>query len=116
MHRIGIIYPGEPAAETELATLEPWLRDRGLANVSVKIVYSRSDGAHNLASLECTGAEGVLVEAASLLKGCGCSAAVWACTSGSFIVGLTGAHRQISVIEEVLVVPATSTSLALGRA
>lgn len=116
MHRVGIIYPGEPAAETELATLEPWLRHRGVANVSVVFVCSRSDGAHDLASLECTGALGVLVEAAKSLKGCDCSAGVWACTSGSFIAGLAGAHRQISTIAEVLAVPATSTSFALGRA
>ncbi len=116
MKRIGIIYPGESTGGTELANIQRWLRDRGLASVAADVVYSASDGRHDLASLESTGALAVLIDAAMSLEGRGCSAVVWACTSGSFIAGLAGARRQISALSEVLKVPATSASIALARA
>ena len=43
-------------------------------------------------------------------------AAIWACTSGSFIDGLAHAERQAQTIAEITGVPASSTSLAFVSA
>src|SRR5205085_11725450 len=104
------------ATGTEFAMLEHWLGKRGLPDISIEIVHSHSDGVHSSVSLEDTAALEVIGEAAGALKGHGCSAALWACTSGSFTHGLAGAHRQVSVIAGIVDAPATSTSLALARA
>jgi len=40
------------------------------------------------------------------------AAAIWACTSGSFISGLAHARTQVDALERVLGCPCTSTSLA----
>lgn len=111
--RIGIIFPDD--GETELDRLETWLRDRGAPDVAVDIVRSPSDGVHEPAALERTGDVEVLRTAAAGLRG-NCSAAVWACTSGSFIGGLAGARRQATAMTEALGAPVSSTSLALGHA
>jgi maleate cis-trans isomerase len=46
----------------------------------------------------------------------GIAAAVWACTSGSFIYGWEGARTQAAELEAALGVPASSTSLAFVNA
>jgi maleate cis-trans isomerase len=43
-------------------------------------------------------------------------AAIWACTSGSFIDGLAHAERQVQTIAKITGVPASSTSLAFVSA
>lgn len=43
-------------------------------------------------------------------------AAIWACTSGSFVSGLGHAREQVRVLEQSLGCPATSTSLAFVQA
>jgi len=41
---------------------------------------------------------------------------MWACTSGSFVFGWDGAHKQVDEIRRELGVPASSTSLAFVEA
>ena len=41
---------------------------------------------------------------------------MWACTSGSFVLGLEGARAQARAVEDFLGVPVSSTSLAFAAA
>ena len=116
LYRIGIIYPDDNGDESELARLELWLKCRDIADVDVTIAYSPSDGMHDEASLKRTGGLETLGRAARTLKPHGCSAVLWACTSGSFIGGLDNARRQLATIAAAVGAPATSTSVALARA
>src|SRR5206468_8071813 len=57
-----------------------------------------------------------LLEGAEALDRIGVDAAMWACTSGSFVFGLDGAKEQAAVVERSLGVPVSSTSLAFADA
>src|SRR5699024_4260104 len=56
------------------------------------------------------------LEGAEQLRAAGVDAAVWACTSGSFVFGWQGAADQAREIAEALGVPASSTSIAFADA
>ncbi|HSH23121.1 MAG TPA: hypothetical protein VK975_03575, partial [Acidimicrobiales bacterium] len=58
-------------------------------------------------------APGACGEGAEELGRRGVDVALWAFTSGSFVLGLEGARNQVAGIAEALGVPASSTSLAL---
>ncbi|SHK06196.1 hypothetical protein [Halomonas caseinilytica] len=76
-----------------------------------------SDGHHTTTALLALGATERLQPAGeALVRRHDIGALVWACTSGSFIGGLSWAWRQVHELEETLGVPVTSTALAFGEA
>jgi maleate cis-trans isomerase len=109
--RIGILYPGY-AAEGDFELLNRRLA--GAAAFDVVHTTIRED-THSEDSLLDMGSSERLLEGARRLPS-GIAAAVWACTSGSFIYGWDGAKAQVAELEEALGVPASSTSLAFVNA
>lgn len=115
--RLGLIFPeggGEyeyyQFAEAVDFRVRPYLIAAHLAG---------GDRNHEPAALRETGAIHRLEMSARSLVPLRPDAAMWACTSGSFIVGRAGAEAQAKAIEAVVRCPASSTSLAfiaaLGR-
>jgi maleate cis-trans isomerase len=108
MTRIGFLYPGY-SAEDDYPTVERMLG----GGVSTPVVHTlmRTD-AHRVDALLDIGGEDVLATGARELRALGVDAAVWACTSGSFVFGWDGAAAQVAGVREAAGVPATSTSFA----
>lgn len=107
---VGILYPFHGAEDDYprmAAQLEP------STNVHVTHTTIEQD-AHIVDALKETGSEARLVEGASRLavEAPDLAAAIWACTSGSFVFGLEGARAQVKPVADVLGVPVSSTSLA----
>lgn len=110
--RLGFLYPGH-AAEDDY----PWMAGALALPVHVEMVHtSVGEDAHRVDALLDLGSPQRLLEGAAELGRRGVDAAVWACTSGSFVFGLEGAREQAARIAEALGVPASSTSLAFVRA
>jgi maleate isomerase len=74
---------------------------------------SRASGIHATADLFQAGDIAHLGPPARELAEAGCTAIVWACTSGSFIGGLDWARAQAAELKRITGRPATSTSLAI---
>lgn len=112
MTRIGFLYPGY-SAEDDYPTIERLLG----AGVEVPVVHTlmRTD-AHRVDALLDIGGDDVLADGARELRKLGVDAAVWACTSGSFVFGWDGAAAQVAGVSAVAGVPATSTSFAFADA
>ena len=112
--RLGIVYPGG-GAEQEYYQFA----DR-LPGLSIYLVFSRRAGAgghsHSPVALRKTARVANLVEAAQRLAMLRTDAVMWACTSGSFIVGRVGAERQVRAIRRIVGAPTGSTSLAFVSA
>lgn len=109
---VGLLYPGH-AAEDDYPLAEKLLGE----GVALPVVHtSVGEDAHRVDALLDLGSEQRLVAGAESLRHHGVDAAVWACTSGSFVFGWDGARRQVAAISEVLGVPASSTSIAFVRA
>lgn len=110
--RLGFLYPGH-AAEDDY----PSMAGRVAVPVQVEVVHtSVGEDAHRVDALLDLGSRQRLREGAAELRRRGVDAAVWACTSGSFVFGLEGARKQAAGIAEDLGAPASSTSLAFVRA
>lgn len=112
--RLGVLYP-PCGAEAEYYRHGESLGD----DVRVTLVGVRihgGDDEHALGHMRRTGAIDNLLLSADAIAPLSPSAAIWACTSGSFVDGLTHARRQISSLAERLQCPATSTSLAFVEA
>ena len=112
--RLGMLYPGY-AAEDDL----PWLVDALFENGSVvaDVVHtSVGEDAHRVDALLDLGRPERLAEGAATLRGNGADVAVWACTSGSFVLGWEGARRQVDELAKEFGGPASSTSLAFVEA
>lgn len=71
---------------------------------------------HDVPHLARTGSLDNLKDAALGLVPLNCHAAMWACTSGSFVLGRAHAEKQARAISEVAGCPASSTSLAFAHA
>lgn len=80
----------------------------------VRIFGEGSD--HDPVHLKRTGAIDNLTRAAAGLKPLAPDAALWACTSGSFIDGRSHAEKQAAAIAATIGCPASSTSLAFVNA
>src|SRR5258708_8868713 len=107
MTRLGFIYPGGGA--------EPdYYRFAEAHGFQAFLVGSRIPGGddHDVAALLQTARTEQIVEAARRLLILRIDAALWACTSGSFIVGRAGAEAQVRALRAVAGMPASSTSLA----
>jgi maleate cis-trans isomerase len=112
--KLGFLYPGF-AAEDDL----PWLVDAlaGDGAVVADVVHtSIDDDTHTVEVLRDMGSDARLHAGAARLRDHGASVAVWACTSGSFVDGWDGAHRQAASLQTRLGAPASSTSLAFVHA
>lgn len=109
---VGILYPGH-SAEDDYPRAERLLG----ASVSLPVVHTTMGiDTHEIEALIDTGSPERLREAASRLAPMVPDAAMWACTSGSFVYGLEGARNQAQAVEEQLGVAVSSTSLAFAAA
>ncbi len=109
---VGILYPGH-SAEDDYPRAERMLA----ASVSLPVVHTTVGvDTHEIEALIDTGSPERLREGASRLAPMAPHAAMWACTSGSFVYGLEGARRQAAAVADQLGVPVSSTSLAFAAA
>jgi maleate cis-trans isomerase len=83
---------------------------------AIVVHTSSGEDAHREDALRDTGAVWRLLDGAAELKRVGVDAAMWACTSGSFVFGLEGAIAQARAIQDFLGKPVSSTSLAFVSA
>lgn len=107
----GFLYPGY-SAEDDYPAIE-----RALGGVRLPVVHTlMREDAHRVDALLDIGGDDVLGAGARALRDKGVQAAVWACTSGSFVFGWDGAERQVAGVAEAAGVPASSTSFAFVHA
>lgn len=112
--KLGFLYP-LGGAEYEYYHFQEHLDHRVRTYLTgVRIFGEGSD--HDPEHLQRTGALDNLTRAAIGLKPLSPDAALWACTSGSFIDGRAHAERQAAAIAATLGCPASSTSLAFVHA
>jgi maleate cis-trans isomerase len=110
--RVGFLYPGH-AAEDDY----PLMATRLDPPVDVVVEHtSVGTDAHEIDALLDLGDAERLAPAADRLKAAGVDAAVWACTSGSFVFGPEGAGAQVRALQDRLGCPASSTSFAFVHA
>ena len=110
--RLGFLYPSHSAEDDY-----PRIGARIRPPVEVVVVHtSIGEDAHREDALRDTGEVWRLLDGAAELKRTGVDAAMWACTSGSFVFGLDGARAQARAVEDFLGVPVSSTSLAFAAA
>lgn len=111
MTRVGFLYPGF-SAEDDYKVFESMLD-----GVELPVVHTlMREDAHRVDALLDVGGGDVLAEGAGTLAGMEVDAAVWACTSGSFVFGWEGAREQVRGVREASGVPASSTSFAFVHA
>ena len=110
--RIGILYPFH-SAEDDYPRMAPMVRPR----VAMEVVHTTiAEDAHREDACLATGDVERLLEGARELAPRRVEAAMWACTSGSFVYGLEGAGEQVQPVADYLGVPVSSTSLAFVSA
>lgn len=115
MTAIGFLYPGF-SAEDEYPTMERLLAASG-PPVALPVVHTlMREDAHRVDALLDIGGEDVLGAGAATLRSRGVDAAVWACTSGSFVFGWDGASAQVEGVRAAANAPASSTSFAFVHA
>lgn len=108
--RLGILYP-PCGAEFEFYTHgEALAPDVRVTLVGVRI--HGGDDEHAVEHMQRTAEVDNLLLSADAIAPLTPDAAIWACTSGSFVAGLAHAHRQAAALGTTLGCPATSTSLA----
>jgi maleate cis-trans isomerase len=109
---LGLICPGGGAEQ------EYYQFAKRYGRLSMYLVFSRfGEGeGHSIPSLLQTARIENLVEAARRLIPLRPQAVMYACTSGSFVVGRAGAEAQIHAIEKTVDSPAGSTSMAFIHA
>jgi maleate cis-trans isomerase len=113
--RIGVILP---SGGTEPEYYEAVARSPA-ARLYLVISQSGGDngaGTHAVDSLLETARIDYLEDAARRLARIGVDSVMWACTSGSFVIGLERARDQAAAIARAAGVPASSTSLAFAEA
>lgn len=114
MKRLGVLYP-PCGAEFEYYHYGERLADDVRISLMGVRIYG-GDDEHAPHHLSRTGGLDNLVLSARVLERLEPDAAVWACTSGSFIDGMRHARAQSETLTDVLGCPATSTSLAFVEA
>lgn len=110
--RLGFLYPGQSAAD-DLPRLCNLLQPPAEAIVVHTPVH---EDAHRVDALLELGQPECLLPGAQQLADAGVSSIIWACTSGSFVFGSTGAIEQAATIETAVGIPSSSTSLAFADA
>ncbi|QBI56582.1 maleate cis-trans isomerase family protein [Streptomonospora litoralis] len=112
MTSVGFLYPGY-SAEDDYPVFERMLG----GDVRLHLVHTlMREDAHRIDALLDVGGSDVLGEGARELRARGVDAAVWACTSGSFVFGWEGARTQADAVAEEVGAPASSTSFAFVNA
>lgn len=114
MKRLGILYP-PCGAEFEYYRYGEMLGDDVRINLMGVRIHG-GDDEHAPENLSRTGEIDNLSLSARVLRHLEPDAAIWACTSGSFVDGLGHARAQVDALSRVLDCPATSTSLAFASA
>jgi maleate cis-trans isomerase len=115
MATVGFLYPGF-SAEDDYPTMERLLAASGRATRLPVVHTLMREDAHRVDALLDIGGEDVLSDGARELASMGVDAAVWACTSGSFVFGWDGAAAQVDGVRVAADVPASSTSFAFVNA
>ena len=111
MYTLAILYPGY-SAEDEFPALEQLIPD-----TSFRVIHTwEGRTAHDVDALLALGSRENLVPAAEQAREFSPGAAMWACTSGSFVYGRDGCQEQAGWIEDATGVPSSSTSLAFAEA
>ncbi|TDC96906.1 maleate cis-trans isomerase [Saccharopolyspora aridisoli] len=109
-HTAGILYPGY-SAEDDYPTLEGLLGD----DVRLPLVHTlMREDAHRVDALLDVGSDQVLADGARALGEV--DSVIWACTSGSFVFGWSGARNQVEKLQAVTGKPTSSTSFAFVHA
>ena len=110
--RLGFLYPDHSAEDDY-----PRMSGLVVPPVEVEVVHTTiSEDAHRVDAIRETANMNRLRVGAKALREKHPDAVMWACTCASFIFGLVGAKQQAAEIEEVVRVPASSTSLAFVEA
>lgn len=110
--RVGILQPGTEAPRDLLQ----WTQALGPA-IATEVEHVALPGyIHGIHGLRALGDLELLAPAARALAQRRVQALVWACTSGSVVLGSRGARCQMRTISGQAGVPATSTALALAVA
>lgn len=107
-----ILYPGH-GAQDEFA----WLETR-LSGVRLPVEHTGSGPMeHTPEALLRMGERRALAPVASIAaRRHGAGSVMWACSSGSFVLGATGAHRQARWLSDAARVPAATTTVAFLEA
>lgn len=109
---VGMLYPGY-SAEDDYPRLERMLG----GDVRLPVVHTSMDeDAHRVDALLDLGGRDRLAEGARAVLEHQPDAVMWACTSGSFVFGVDGARAQAQAVQDIVGVPASSTSLAFVEA
>lgn len=112
--RLGVLYPPCGAEWEYYQSCERLDPDVRVALVGVRIFGGDDEHAHG--HMARTGSIENLQLSAKALAPLAPDAAIWACTSGSFVSGLAHAREQGAMLERTLGCPATSSSLAFVEA
>ncbi|MEU8788979.1 decarboxylase [Streptomyces sp. NPDC048643] len=112
MTALGFLYPGH-SAEDDYPRMEQLLG----SDVRLTVVHTDiGEDAHRVDALLEMGSAERLEAGVEELRLSGAEAVVWACTSGSFVRGLEGAHEQVRGLARSAGIPASSTSFAFAHA
>ncbi|MGW3667464.1 maleate cis-trans isomerase family protein [Streptomyces sp. NPDC005141] len=112
MTSLGFLYPGH-SAEDDYPRIEQLLG----SDVRLTVVHTdMGEDAHRVDALLERGSAQRLEAGVEELRLAGAEAVVWACTSGSFVYGLQGAHEQVRGLAMAAGLPASSTSFAFAHA
>ncbi|MGP4071009.1 maleate cis-trans isomerase family protein [Piscibacillus sp. B03] len=112
MTKVGFLYPGF-AAEDDYLLLGTMVDP----TVEVELVHTKFNrDAHTVEALTEMGSVRRLLEGVEKLRGTGIESVMWTSTSASFTLGIEGVQRQVSILEESLHVPASTTALAFVHA
>ncbi|MFI1033622.1 aspartate/glutamate racemase family protein [Streptomyces sp. NPDC020951] len=112
MTALGFLYPGH-SADDDYPRIEQLLG----SDVRLDLAHTDIDeGAHRVDALREMGAPERLAKGVEQLRLAGAEAIVWACTSGSFVLGREGAQQQVRALATAAGMPASSTSFAFVHA
>ncbi|MFJ6305636.1 maleate cis-trans isomerase family protein [Streptomyces althioticus] len=112
MTALGFLYPGH-SAEDDYPRIEQLLG----GDVRVDLVHTDiGEDAHRVDVLREMGSPERLAAGLEELRLAGVEAVVWACTSGSFVLGWDGARDQVRRLAVAAGMPASSTSFAFVHA
>ncbi|WP_324784046.1 decarboxylase [Streptomyces sp. H51] len=112
MTALGFLYPGH-SAEDDYPRIEQLIG----SDIRLDVVHTPiGEDAHRMDALREIASPERLAAGVEELRMAGAESVVWACTSGSFLVGWEGAHEQVRALALAAGMPASSTSFAFVHA